>query len=93
MVAAVREGSPERRLALIRAHPDLAGKAARDGMMTPHSVAATFPGTFERRAQDDPGAVFQEFRTVLDGLLSDPSRPLGLRTGSGSLCPERSFTP
>jgi hypothetical protein len=45
MVAAVREGSPERRLALIRAHPDLAGKAARDGMMTPHSVAATFPGT------------------------------------------------
>src|SRR5690242_2153114 len=51
------------------------------------------PGHFERRAQDDPGAVFQEFRTVLDGLLSDPSRPLGLRTGSGSLCPERSFTP
>jgi hypothetical protein len=45
MVAAVREGSPERRLALIRAHPDLAGKAARNGMMTPHSVAATFPGT------------------------------------------------
>jgi hypothetical protein len=45
MVAAVREASPERRLALIRAHPDLAGKAARDGMMTPHSVAATFPGT------------------------------------------------
>ena len=45
MVAAVREASAERRLALIRAHPDLAGKAARDGMMTPHSVAATFPGT------------------------------------------------
>jgi OHCU decarboxylase len=45
MVAAVREASPERRLALIRADPDLAGKAARDGTMTPHSVALTFPGT------------------------------------------------
>ena len=65
MVAAVREASPERRLALIRAHPDLAGKAARDGMMTPHSVAATFPGHFERRAQDNPGAVFQEFAPCL----------------------------
>jgi OHCU decarboxylase len=38
MVAAVREASPERQIALIRAHPDLAGKAARDGTMTPHSV-------------------------------------------------------
>lgn len=39
MVTAVREAPPERQLALIRAHPNLAGKAARDGTMTPHSVA------------------------------------------------------
>ena len=39
MVAAVRSSSPQRRLDLIRAHPDLAGKAARSGAMTANSVA------------------------------------------------------
>ncbi len=34
MVAAIRAASPEERLALIRAHPDLAGKAARAGAIT-----------------------------------------------------------
>ena len=34
MVAAVRAAPPDRQLALIRAHPDLAGKAARGGTMT-----------------------------------------------------------
>jgi len=39
MVAAVRSVSPERQLDLIRAHPDLAGKAARSGTMAANSVA------------------------------------------------------
>jgi len=38
MVAAVRSTSPQRRLDLIRAHPDLAGRAARGGKMTANSV-------------------------------------------------------
>lgn len=39
MVAAVRLASSQRRLDLIGAHPDLAGWAARGGMMTANSVA------------------------------------------------------
>lgn len=35
---AVREAPPERRLALIEAHPDLAGKAAMAGDLTPESA-------------------------------------------------------
>lgn len=38
MAAAVRAAPEERRLALLRAHPDLAGKAARAGAMTEESV-------------------------------------------------------
>jgi 2-oxo-4-hydroxy-4-carboxy-5-ureidoimidazoline decarboxylase len=39
MVAAVRSVPEEQRLALIRAHPDLAGRAARSGTMTAASAA------------------------------------------------------
>jgi 2-oxo-4-hydroxy-4-carboxy-5-ureidoimidazoline decarboxylase len=39
MVAAVRSALPERQLDLIRAHPDLAGKAARSGAITAASVS------------------------------------------------------
>ena len=39
MATAVRAASIQRQLALIRAHPDLAGKAARAGKMTAHSMA------------------------------------------------------
>jgi OHCU decarboxylase len=35
---AVRDASPERQLALIRAHPDLAGKGAIQGALTPEST-------------------------------------------------------
>jgi 2-oxo-4-hydroxy-4-carboxy-5-ureidoimidazoline decarboxylase len=38
MVAAVRSAPAEQRLALIRAHPDLAGSTARDGAMTAAST-------------------------------------------------------
>jgi 2-oxo-4-hydroxy-4-carboxy-5-ureidoimidazoline decarboxylase len=39
MASAVRTASPPQRLALIKLHPDLAGKAARAGAMTPESTA------------------------------------------------------
>ena len=39
MVDAVRSATPEARIALLRAHPDLAGKAARAGAMAASSVA------------------------------------------------------
>lgn len=39
MVAGVHSAPEERRLALIRAHPDLAGRAARGGAMTAASTA------------------------------------------------------
>jgi hypothetical protein len=39
MVAVVRRASPEEQLALLRAHPDLAGRAARAGALTSASAA------------------------------------------------------
>lgn len=38
MVDAVRSAGPEKHLALIRAHPDLAGRLARQGQLTPEST-------------------------------------------------------
>lgn len=38
MVAVVEEAGPERQLALLRAHPELAGRAAVRGEMTEHST-------------------------------------------------------
>lgn len=38
MVAAVARASQEKKLALLRAHPDLAGKEAQDGALTEHST-------------------------------------------------------
>ncbi len=37
MLAAVAQASPERRIALIAAHPDLAGRVAREGRLTASS--------------------------------------------------------
>ena len=39
LMAVVRNASPEEQLALIRAHPELAGKAAIDGSLTEASAA------------------------------------------------------
>ncbi len=39
MIAVVEAASGDEKLALIRAHPDLAGKAARAGALTDHSTA------------------------------------------------------
>jgi 2-oxo-4-hydroxy-4-carboxy-5-ureidoimidazoline decarboxylase len=58
MTAAVRAAPLEQRLALIKGHPDLAGKAARAGTMTAHSKAEQASAGLDRLTD----AEFDEFR-------------------------------
>ena len=53
MAAAVRAASMQRQLALIRAHPDLAGKAARAGRMTTHSIAEQSSAGLDRLSDEE----------------------------------------
>jgi 2-oxo-4-hydroxy-4-carboxy-5-ureidoimidazoline decarboxylase len=53
MVRAVREAGLERQLALLRAHPDLAGKAARAGAMTRDSVSEQASAGLDRLTDDE----------------------------------------
>jgi len=57
MTAAVRAAPREQRLALIKGHPDLAGKAARAGAMTAHSTAEQASAGLDRLTD----AEFDEF--------------------------------
>src|SRR6266480_1640327 len=60
MVAAVRATPAERRLALIKGHPDLAGKAARAGAMTADSQAEQASAGLERLSE----AEFTQFHRL-----------------------------
>ncbi|WP_430912357.1 2-oxo-4-hydroxy-4-carboxy-5-ureidoimidazoline decarboxylase [Methylobacterium sp. sgz302541] len=51
MRAAVRNASDERRLALLAGHPELAGRAARDGRMEPASVAEQASAGLDRLSE------------------------------------------
>ena len=51
MAAAVRGAAPDRRLDLIRAHPDLAGKAARAGSLTAESKAEQASAGLDRLSE------------------------------------------
>jgi 2-oxo-4-hydroxy-4-carboxy-5-ureidoimidazoline decarboxylase len=53
MMAAVRAGPPEQRTALIKGHPDLAGKAARAGAMTPDSKAEQASAGLDRLSDEE----------------------------------------
>jgi 2-oxo-4-hydroxy-4-carboxy-5-ureidoimidazoline decarboxylase len=53
MVAAVRAASDGERLALLRAHPDLAGKAARAGAVTASSVAEQASAGLDRLTDEE----------------------------------------
>ena len=53
MVGAVRHASRQEQLALLRAHPDLAGKAARAGAMTEASVAEQSSAGLDRLSDDE----------------------------------------
>src|SRR5437660_9880082 len=51
MMGAVRAAPPDRRLALINGHPDLAGKAARAGAMTKDSKAEQASAGLDRLSE------------------------------------------
>lgn len=53
MVAAVDAASEERKMALIRAHPDLAGKAAVAGELTPESTREQASAGLNRLSQQE----------------------------------------
>ena len=56
MTAAVRSASAEKRIALLKAHPDLAGKAARAGAMTTDSKAEQASAGLDRLSEADYAA-------------------------------------
>ena len=53
LMAVVRGASPDEQLALIRAHPELAGKAAVDGSLTDASAAEQASAGLDRLTQDE----------------------------------------
>jgi 2-oxo-4-hydroxy-4-carboxy-5-ureidoimidazoline decarboxylase len=53
LMAVVYEATPEEQLALIRAHPELAGKAALDGSLTEASAAEQAGAGLDRLSQSE----------------------------------------
>ena len=60
LMAVVRGATPEEQLALIRAHPELAGKAAVDGRLTEASAAEQASAGLDRLSQ----AEFDRFHAL-----------------------------
>jgi 2-oxo-4-hydroxy-4-carboxy-5-ureidoimidazoline decarboxylase len=60
LMAVVRDATPEEQLALIRAHPELAGKAAVDGTLTQASAAEQAGAGLDRLTQ----AEFDNFHAL-----------------------------
>lgn len=60
LMAVVHDASPEEQIALIRAHPELAGKAAIDGSLTRASAAEQAGAGLDRLSQ----AEFDRFRAL-----------------------------
>lgn len=63
---ALRDAPPERRLALIKAHPDLAGKAAMAGDLTPESAREQSSVGLDRLSQKE-----YEFFTTLNNAYKE----------------------
>lgn len=53
LMAVVHDATPDERLALIRAHPELAGKAAVDGTLTQASAAEQASAGLDRLTPDE----------------------------------------
>ena len=66
MLAAVRAAAPEQRMALLKAHPDLAGKAARAGAVTTDSKAEQANAGLDRLSE----AEYANFRRLNDAYRS-----------------------
>ena len=62
MTAAVRKAPREQRLALIKGHPDLAGKAARAGTLTADSTAEQASAGLDRLSEQE----FADFHRLND---------------------------
>lgn len=60
LMAVLHEATPEERLALIRAHPELAGKAAIDRMLTDASAAEQASAGLDRLTQGE----FDQFHAL-----------------------------
>ena len=60
LMAVVRDATPDEQLALIRAHPELAGKAAVDGSLTEASAAEQASAGLDRLTQ----AEFNRFQAL-----------------------------
>jgi 2-oxo-4-hydroxy-4-carboxy-5-ureidoimidazoline decarboxylase len=71
MMDAVRAAPPEQQLALIKGHPDLAGKAARAGTMTVDSKAEQASAGLDRLAE----AEFAQFHRLNDAYLEKFGMP------------------
>jgi 2-oxo-4-hydroxy-4-carboxy-5-ureidoimidazoline decarboxylase len=71
MTAAVRNAGEERKMALIKGHPDLAGKAAREGAITADSKLEQSSAGLDRLS-DDEFAKFQRLNTAYQEKFDIP---------------------
>ena len=71
MAAAVRQASREEQLALLRAHPDLGGKASRAGAMTEASVAEQSSAGLDRLSLEEY-ARFERLNTAYRAKFDFP---------------------
>ena len=71
MMAAVRAAPADRRLALIKGHPDLAGKAARAGLLTADSKAEQTSAGLDRLSE----AEFAQFHRLNDAYREKFAMP------------------
>lgn len=66
MSAVVEAASNDEKLALIRAHPDLAGKAAREGALTEHSTSEQAGAGLDRLSDEE----FERFHQLNDAYTA-----------------------
>ena len=66
MLAVVQAATDEEKTGLVRAHPDLAGKAARAGNLTEHSTAEQAGAGLDRLSDDE----FDRFHRLNDAYKS-----------------------
>jgi 2-oxo-4-hydroxy-4-carboxy-5-ureidoimidazoline decarboxylase len=71
MTDAVRNAPPERRQALIKGHPDLAGKAAREGKLTADSAAEQAAAGLDRLSEQE----FADFHRLNDAYRKTFAMP------------------
>ena len=70
-MAVVHDATPEEQLALIRAHPELAGKAAIDGSLTEASAAEQASAGLDRLTQ----AEFDRFHALNAAYRKNSASP------------------